>query len=65
MNWDFDRKSLILNSFIFLPISIETSPNNEPILEKRYKNRKEELFRDLYGLRDEYDLVIVGAGLSG
>ena len=49
--------------YVFL--YLDTSPNNEPISEKRNKNRKEELFRDLYGLRDEYDLVIVGAGLSG
>jgi len=67
-----DGKSILIGIAISVAFSIifydkfeETSPNNEPILEKRYKNRKEELFRDLYGLRDEYDLVIVGAGLSG
>ena len=49
----------------YVLFSLETSPKNEPISEKRHKNRKEEFFRDLYGLRDEYDLVIVGAGLSG
>ena len=49
-------------SYVF---SLDTSSEKGPTAEKRYKNRKEELFRDLYGLREDYDLVIVGAGLSG
>ena len=52
---------LSIKSFTFL----DKSSNNKLILEKRNRMEREELFRDLYGLREDYDLVIVGAGLSG
>ena len=53
------------NILKFSHISLDTSSKKDPTSEKQYKKRKEDLFRDLYGLREEYDLVIVGAGLSG
>ena len=35
-------------------------------IQQGIKNTKsKELFRGLYGLKEEYDLIIVGAGLSG